>query len=103
LKTNLVARLEGGFVRNPRINIDVLNYQPVNILGEVKNAGQYPYRPGMTSQDVAAIAGGYSYRANESVIEITRGANKKQITVDLDSGRVPILPGDSIRVPERYF
>jgi polysaccharide biosynthesis/export protein len=102
-KTSLTERLQAGFVRNPRVNVDVLNYRPINIIGEVKNAGQYPYRPGMTAQDVAAIAGGYSYRANEGKLYITRGANKEQITVDLDKERFPIFPGDSIKVPERFF
>lgn len=102
-KANLVERLQGGFVRNPRVNIDVLNYRPINITGEVKNAGQYPYRPGMTAQDVAAIAGGYTYRANENTLLVTRGANKDQITVDLRKANVAIFPGDSIKISERYF
>jgi polysaccharide export outer membrane protein len=102
-KANLVERLQSGFVRNPRVTIDVLNYRPINVIGEVKNAGQYPYRPGMTAQDVAAIAGGYTYRANEGKIYVTRGANKNQITVDFDKGNIPLFPGDSVRIPERYF
>ena len=102
-KANLVERLQGGFVRNPRVNIDVLNYRPINIIGEVKNAGQYPYRPGMTAQDVAAIAGGYTYRANENTLHVTRGTNKTQITVDLRKQNINIFPGDSVKISERYF
>ena len=102
-KANLVERLQGGFVRNPRVNIDVLNYRPINILGEVKNAGQYPYRPGMTAQDVAAIAGGYTYRANENTIQIIRGTSKTQITVDLRKENIAVFPGDSLKISERYF
>jgi polysaccharide export outer membrane protein len=90
-------------VRNPQITVDVLNYRPINIIGEVKSAGQYPYRPGMSARDVAAIAGGYTHRANEAVIHVTRGENKKQISVELDDGNFPILPGDNVRIPERYF
>lgn len=102
-KTQLTQKLQGGFVRNPRVNVDVLNYRPINVIGEVKNAGQYPYRPGMTAQDVSAIAGGYTYRANENKLYITRGSSKTQVTVELDKGNIPIFPGDSIRIPERYF
>jgi len=102
-KADLVGKLQGGFVRNPRVNIDVLNYRPINITGEVKNAGQYPYRPGMTAQDVAAIAGGYTYRANESTLQVIRGANKNQITVDLRKDNIAIFPGDSVKISERYF
>ncbi len=102
-KANLVEALQGGFVRNPRVNVDVLNYRPINIIGEVKNAGQYPYRPGMMAQDVAAIAGGYTYRANENTLHVIRGTNKNQITVDLRKENIAIFPGDSVKISERYF
>lgn len=102
-KASLVEKLQGGFVRNPRVNVDVLNYRPINVIGEVKNAGQYPYRPGMTARDVAAIAGGYSYRANEGKLYVKRESSKTQITVELDKNNIAIFPGDNIRIPERYF
>ena len=102
-RTNLIEHLRNGYVRQPRVTIDILNYRPINIIGEVKNAGQYPYRPGISAQDAAAIAGGYTYRANESTLYIQRGFDQKPITVDLDEGRFLIMPGDTIKVPERFF
>src|SRR5688572_14495928 len=38
---DLVSKLRQGFLRNPRVTVDVVNYRPVNIIGEVRNAGQY--------------------------------------------------------------
>jgi polysaccharide export outer membrane protein len=102
-RTSLVEHLRNGYVRQPRVTVDIVNYQPINIIGEVRNAGQYPYRPGVSAQDVAAIAGGYTYRANQHKIYVTRGQAQKPITVELDEGHFLILPGDTIKIPERYF
>jgi polysaccharide export outer membrane protein len=57
----------------------------------------------MTAQDVAAIAGGYTYRANENTLHVIRGTNKNQITVDLRKENIAIFPGDNVKISERYF
>jgi polysaccharide export outer membrane protein len=100
---NLSAKLREGFLRNPRVTVDVVNYRPINVIGEVRNAGQYAYRPGLTVQDAIAMAGGYSYRANTSTVYVRRSDQAGEGTVRMDEGRVSVLPGDNIRVPERYF
>lgn len=99
----LIQSLQNGFVRNPRVTVDIANYRPINIIGEVRNAGQYPYRPGISVQDAIAMAGGYTYRANNSVVYLTRASGSEQITLNSKKEETPVLPGDSIRVPERYF
>src|SRR5690606_13452293 len=44
----LVAdRLRNGFLRNPNVAVQVIDYRPFFILGEVRTAGQYPYVDGM--------------------------------------------------------
>jgi polysaccharide export outer membrane protein len=102
-RQNLVETLQNGFVRNPRVSIEVSNYRPFNVVGEVRNAGQYAYRPGISVQDAIAIAGGYTYRANTSVVYVTRNTSE-QITVDLKKNdETRVLPGDNLRIPERYF
>jgi polysaccharide export outer membrane protein len=103
-RQHLVEALRNGFVRNPRVSVEIANYRPINVLGEVRNAGQYAYRPGISVQDAIAMAGGYTYRANTSVAYVTRASNAEQITIDLKSkDDAQVLPGDNIRVPERYF
>lgn len=102
-RLSLIAQLQNGYVRNPRVIIDILNYRPINIIGEVKNAGQYPYRPGISARDIGAIAGGYSYRADKNILYITRNSNNEPMTVDVDKGHFEILPGDTIKIPERFF
>lgn len=103
LRLNLVEALQNGFVRSPRVTIEIVNYKPINVLGEVRNAGQYAYRPGISVQDAIAMAGGFTYRANTSVVYLTRSTMAEEITVDLRKEETAVLPGDNLRVPERYF
>jgi polysaccharide export outer membrane protein len=99
----LTNRLRGKFVKNPRVSVEMTSYRPFNVLGEVRNAGQYPYRPGLTIQDAVALAGGFTYRANTRTVYVRRTDAGGEISVNTDGENVPILPGDNIRVPERYF
>ena len=77
-------------------------FRPFFILGEVKNAGQYPYVNGMTVQSAAAIAGGFTYRANVDRVTITRSKGDRIVELGVDSTAV-VMPGDTILVRERYF
>jgi polysaccharide export outer membrane protein len=99
----LTSRLRGKYVKNPRVSVEMTSYRPFNVLGEVRNAGQYPYRPGLTIQDAVALAGGFTYRANTRTVYVRRTDAGGEISVNTDGEKVPILPGDNIRVPERYF
>lgn len=99
----LTAKLRKGLVRNPRVSVEVSNYHPFNVIGEVKNAGQYPYRPGLTLNDAIAMAGGFTYRANQHTAYIRRADTTGEMTVHTDSQHIVVAPGDNIRIPERYF
>lgn len=102
-KAEVIKILRGRYVKNPRVSIEVTNYRPFNVIGEVRNAGQYSYRPGLTVQDAVAMAGGYTYRANTRTLYVRRVNAGGEDSVQTDSERAPVMPGDNIRVPERYF
>lgn len=89
-------------LRNPNVSAQVMQFRPFFILGEVQRAGQYPYVSGMTVQSAVAIAGGYSYRANEDRVRITRNLGDRIVELGVDS-KAPVMPGDTILVRERYF
>jgi polysaccharide export outer membrane protein len=99
----LTARLSAGVVRNPKVTVDVSNYRPVNVLGEVRNAGQYPFRAGLSAQDAIALAGGYTYRANTHTVYVRRAGANGEISARTDGPSISIHPGDTLRVPQRYF
>lgn len=96
------AAYRKGYLNDPKISAEVLNYRPFFITGEVKKGGQYAFRSGLTAQDAVAIAGGYTYRANVDKIYIRREGQDKEVAISMKS-RVPIIPGDNIRIPERFF
>jgi protein involved in polysaccharide export with SLBB domain len=103
-RQHLIDALRNGFVRNPRVTVEIANYRPINVVGEVRNAGQFTYRPGISVKDAIAMAGGYTYRANTGTVYVTRSAGGEQISIDLKSkDGATVMPGDNIRVPERYF
>jgi polysaccharide export outer membrane protein len=91
---------EAEILRDPRVNAEVTSFRPIYVLGEVKKPGQYAYVSGMTIQKAVALAEGYTYRASEGTVEITRGGKKFSIDV---TPQTKVLPGDEIRIPERFF
>jgi polysaccharide biosynthesis/export protein len=102
LEGTIRARLGSEFVRDPHVTVDIQQYRPFFILGEVKSAGQYPYVGGLTVSAAAAIAGGYSERANERKVHITRRINGAMERLEV-SGDAEVRPGDTIQVKERWF
>lgn len=96
------AKLADGYLKDPRVSIEVVNYRPFSILGEVKNPGNYPYVNGMTVLNAVALAGGFTDRANESEVYIRHAGSAKEAEVPVD-GTTKINPGDIIRVKERFF
>ncbi|MBI1273562.1 MAG: polysaccharide export protein [Alphaproteobacteria bacterium] len=94
--------LSQGYLRDPKVSIDVLNYRPFFILGEVMKPGSYPYVNGLTVVNAVALAGGYTYRADKGDITIVRAGDTSKTEYKIDEvGEV--MPGDVVRVPERFF
>lgn len=100
----LTARIGEGYMTDPRVSVEVLNYRPYYILGEVQKPGEYPYVAGMTIEQAVAAAGGFSYRANAARVNLRRTPDPAEKSVQLYSQQaVAVMPGDTIRVLERYF
>lgn len=95
-------RLRGGFIREPRVTVEVDTYRPFFILGEVTNSGQFPFVNGMTVQTAVAIAGGYSPRAAKDYAEITRQMPEGFVTASVPI-TFPVRPGDTVVIKERWF
>ena len=102
LEEAIVDKLKPDYLKNPRVSVEVLNYRPFYIIGEVKNPGSYPYVSGMSIVNAVALAGGFTYRAREDRIFITRGADQTRTKQEATRDTV-VLPGDVIEVPERFF
>jgi polysaccharide export outer membrane protein len=102
LENEIEIRLKGGgYLVNPQVGIQVLNYRPFYIIGEVRNPGSFQYVSGMTVINAVALAGGFTYRADQDDIVISRGGSdgpKEQARPDSQ-----VLPGDIVEVTERFF
>jgi protein involved in polysaccharide export with SLBB domain len=101
LEERIEAKLQDGYLVDPQVGIEVLNYRPFYILGEIKAPGAYPYVNGMTVLNAVALAGGFSYRAKQDDFLLQRGGSNTGSTEV--PGDTPLLPGDIVTVQERFF
>jgi polysaccharide biosynthesis/export protein len=99
VQAEIENRLKAGrYLTQPHASVAVVSYRPFYILGEVASPGGYPYVSGMKVLSAVAAAHGYTYRANEDYVIITRNGQERKA-----SSLTSIQPDDIIRVPERYF
>jgi polysaccharide export outer membrane protein len=102
LELQLEQRFSTGYLKNPKITVGVSEFRPFYIVGEVEKPGAYPYTGGLNVLSAIAIAGGTTYRADQSKIQIQHPGDSEMREYDL-SAPIPILPGDIIKVPRRYI
>jgi polysaccharide biosynthesis/export protein len=102
LSGQLASKLRQGYLRDPDVTIDVDRYRSIFVMGEVGQPGQYAYVPGLTVQNAIAVAGGFTSRANQASVDVTRKINGQVITgrVNISSA---IIAGDTLYVRERLF
>jgi len=97
--TELLAK---DYLQKPQVSVEILNYRPFFILGEVNVPGQYSYVNGMSVLNAVAVGGGFTYRADRDDIKIRRetsdGTEELKATVTTS-----VLPGDIIEIGERFF
>lgn len=86
----------------PTVSVQPVKLRPFYVLGEVRSPGEYQYRAGMSVLAAVSVAGGYTFRANQGSVAITRTIDGKQI-VGKASERDMIQPGDTVRVYEKWF
>lgn len=96
------ALKDGDFLRDPHVSVEVLTYRPFYILGEVTKPGEYPFTNGLTVLNAVATANGFTYRANQKRVFIKRADSNVEQEFPLTS-TLPVAPGDTIRITERYF
>jgi polysaccharide export outer membrane protein len=102
LARTITGRLQQGYIRQPRVSVEVEAYRPFFILGEVNAPGQYPFVANMTAESAVAIAGGYAPRADKKALVITRNINgqmwRQRVPLNY-----PVRPGDTITISERWL
>ncbi len=102
LRNKIAAGLSEGYVVGARVAAEVIEFRPYYILGEVDSPGEYPYSSGMSVIKAVAAAGGFTYRANKSAVFIKRANSDEEVKYKL-SPQLVVLPGDVVRIGERFF
>ena len=102
-RTSLVQILSQRFLVDPKVSVDVVNYRPFFILGQVNSPGSYPYKANMSMRMAVALGGGYTRRAREEPILVYRKDENGQRIRYLVNADATVLPGDTIDVQRRLF
>ena len=98
----IVAGLQPDYLKKPNVSVEVLNYRPFYIIGEINKPGSYPYVNRMTVINAIALAGGYTSRARENRLLIIRADDHERLKMPANPNTL-IMPGDVIEIPERMF
>lgn len=96
------AYLQAGILNMPVVSVQPVELRPFYVMGEVNQPGEFKYRQGMTVLAALSAAGGYTYRAKTGEVAITRTVQGKEVTTRADES-TRVLPGDRIKVLERWF
>jgi polysaccharide export outer membrane protein len=102
LQVKITELLNRQYLVDPKVSVEVLNYRPFFILGEVGRPGSYPYIAGVTVRQAVAIGGGYTRRARTSVVSIVRQTPLGEERLEGLSETL-VLPGDTVEVGRRLF
>ena len=102
LEGGVEQALADGYLKNPRVAVEVVTYRPFYIIGQVTRPGQYPYTNNMSALDAIGVAGGFTDHAVESTVYIRHEGETKEREVPADES-VKIRPGDVVRVDQTTF
>jgi polysaccharide export outer membrane protein len=117
LAADLTAAL-GNYIQNPVVTVlvttvGVANASSVRVIGAAATPKALPYRAGMTVLDAVIEVGGLNTFAsgNSAVLIRTEGSSSRNYPLRLNdlvkngdmSANMRLMPGDVIRIPERWF
>jgi len=102
LREQITAGLKPGYLLDPRVTVQVLEYRKFFVNGEVQKPGGFSWQPGMTVRKAAALAGGFTARAARSKLMLLRDTDpaRTPVLVDIDA---PVQPGDIITIDQSFF
>ena len=102
LERQLATKFRSEYLKNPKVTVTILSYRPIYLVGEVEHQGEFPYKSDLKALTALALAGGTTYRGSRDTVLIQHVGEKGMKEYPMSSA-TKILPGDLIRVPERYF
>src|SRR6516165_9751294 len=70
LEQALAKKFRSEYLKNPKVTVTIATLEPYYMMGEVQKPGQFPYQSGLNVLTALAIAGGPTYRANRTTVQI---------------------------------
>ena len=102
LEQGIASALADGYLKYPRVNVEIATYRPFYIIGAVNRPGQYPYVDNMNALNAVALAGGFTDQAVQSTLYVRHEGNSEERAVETRN-LTHIVPGDVIRVKTSLF
>lgn len=103
-KHRIVEAYQDGYLIDPDITLALITARPFYILGEVNSPGAYEWAPNLNILKAAAMAGGFTIRANQKSFDLVRGETEHAAGIKAKSRLSTLVqPGDVVYVSERYF
>lgn len=102
LETHIAAALADGYLNQPRVSVEVTDYRPFYIIGEVNKPGQFAYVNDMSVLNAIALGGGYTIKASDSTVYIRHAGETQERSFPADP-TTKIHPGDVVRIPPTAF
>jgi polysaccharide export outer membrane protein len=93
----------GGYVLSPKVSVEVLQFRPIYILGEVSKPGEYPFVSDLTYMQAIAKAGGFTARADKKKVVLQRNGWPTAKEIDITATPLLVAPGDTLIVRESFF
>jgi protein involved in polysaccharide export with SLBB domain len=102
LEQGIAGALAAGYLKDPRVNVEIATYRPFYIIGAVNRPGQYAYVDNMNALNAVAVAGGFTDQAIQSTLYVRHEGSAAEQPVK--TGQLShIQPGDVIRVKTSLF
>lgn len=94
--------LNAGIILEPGLSVQLAQYRPFFIVGEVARPGQYNFMPGLNVLGAVAVAGGFTIRANTREVTIvrTQGGQAGEWSA---APVADLRPGDVVVIREQFF
>jgi polysaccharide biosynthesis/export protein VpsN len=102
VELSITSSLKGRYLVDPKVVVNIDEYRPFFINGEVFKPGGYPYVPGLTVLKAVTLAGGFKDRASKSKMFVVRDSDPTHARqkVEMDTA---IYPGDILTIEESFF
>jgi polysaccharide export outer membrane protein len=113
VQEDIQQRLADGYLNDPVVSLTLveINSLKCSVFGQVAHSGTIKFTPGMTIVEAIAQSGGFSPLARKNLVQVTRVVEGKKLTYDIPVEMIgegkrpnfPMMPGDSVFVPERAY